>query len=116
METESETGPMIQQTEHPYIVHNAGICGGRAIIKGTRISVQHIAELYKAGDTIEEILQSHPHLQGAAVFDALSYYLDHQAEIEQEIADNRLDSVMKKYRLAVDEQGILRFAGKAPTV
>jgi uncharacterized protein (DUF433 family) len=116
METESETGSMIQQTEHPYIVHNAGICGGRAIIKGTRISVQHIAELYKAGDTIEEILQSHPHIQAAAVFDALSYYLDHQAEIEQEIADNRRGSVMKKYRLAMDEHGGLHYTGKTPTV
>jgi uncharacterized protein (DUF433 family) len=83
MDTESTTDPMIRQTEHPYIVHTTGTRGGRAIIKGTRIAVQQIAELYKAGDTIEEMLQSYPHLQGAAVFDALSYYLDHQAEIEQ---------------------------------
>jgi uncharacterized protein (DUF433 family) len=115
MDTESETGPMIRQTEHPYIVHTMGICGGRAIIKGTRIAVQLIAELYKAGDTVDEILQSYQHVQGAAIFDALSYYLDHQAEIEQEIADNRLDSVMKKYRLAMDEHGVLRFTGKTPT-
>lgn len=115
METEAETVPTIRQTEHPYIVHHAGICGGRAIIKGTRISVRHIAELYKAGDTMEEILQSHPHLNGSAVFDALSYYLDHQAEIEQEIIDNRLDSVTKKYCLEKDAQGVLRFTGKAPT-
>lgn len=115
METELATEPTIQQTEHPYIVHVTGVCGGRPIIKGTRISVRHIAELYKAGDTVEEILQSYPHLQGAAVFDALSYYLDHQAEIEQEITDNRLDAVMKKYRLEMDDQGILCFVGKTPT-
>ncbi|MGE0827193.1 MAG: DUF433 domain-containing protein, partial [Candidatus Binatia bacterium] len=71
METESETASTTQQTEHPYIVRVAGICGGRPIIKGTRISVRHIAERYRAGDTVEEILQGYPHLQGAAVFDAL---------------------------------------------
>lgn len=113
---ESATNSMIRQTEHPYIVHTAGVCGGRAIIKGTRIAVQLIAELYKAGDTLEEILQSYPHLQGAAVFDALSYYLDHQAEIEQEIVENLLDSVMKKYQVAMNEHGVLRFAGQTPTV
>ena len=64
-----------QQTEHPYIVRVPDICGSRPTIKGTRISVQHIATLYKAGDTVEEILQAHPHLQAAAVHDAISYYL-----------------------------------------
>ncbi len=115
MNIESATSPMTQQTEHPYIVHIAGICGGRAVIKGTRIAVQLIAALYKAGDTLEDILQNYPHLQGAAVFDALSYYLDHQAEIEQEITENRLDSVMKHYQLTMDEHGVLRFPGQTPT-
>lgn len=114
METELATESPIQQTEHPYIVQVAGICGGRPIIKGTRIAVRLIAELYKAGDTVEEILQSYAHVQGAAVFDALSYYLDHQIAIEQEISANRLDAVMKKYQLAMDDRGVLGFPGKTP--
>lgn len=54
--------PSKEQTEHPYIVRVEGVCGGRPVVKDTRISVRHIAQLYKAGDTIEEMLQAHPHL------------------------------------------------------
>ena len=107
--------PSMQQTEHPYIVRVAGVCGGRPTIKGTRISVRHIAQLYKAGDTVEEILQAHSHLNVAAVYDAISYYLDHQQEIEKEIAENRLEALMAKDDLEIDERGFLHFTGKAPT-
>ena len=101
----------VQPTEHPYIVRAAGICGGRPTIKGSRISVCHIAQLYKAGDTVEEILQAHPHMQGAAVYDAISFYLDHQQEIEREITENRLETLMKKGGLKIDEHGFIQLNG-----
>jgi uncharacterized protein (DUF433 family) len=113
MTTETVEVPIEQQTEHPHIVQVAGICGGRPTIKGARISVRHIAQLCKAGDTVEEILQAHPHLRAAAVYDAISYYLDHQIEIEQEIADNRIEAVMKKYGAEMDDRGVLHFTEKA---
>jgi uncharacterized protein (DUF433 family) len=100
---------MVRQTEHPYIVRVQGVCGGRPIIKGTRISVRHIAQLYKAGNLVEEIIQAYPHLTAAAVYDAISYYLDHQSEIEQEIIENRLEDLVKKHNLTVDEQGFVHF-------
>lgn len=109
MGIETLQAPGIQQTEHPHIVRVPGICGGRPIIRGTRISVRHIAQLYKAGDTVEEILQAHPHLSAAAVYDAISYYLDHQQEIEQEITENRIEALMAKYDLTMDEKGFLHF-------
>jgi uncharacterized protein (DUF433 family) len=105
----------MEQTEHPYIVRVSGVCGGRPIIKGTRISVRHIAQLYKAGDLVEEIVQAHPHLSAAAVHDAISYYLDHQAEIEQEIAENRLEALVAKHNLILDEQGFVHFTNEALT-
>lgn len=114
MTTETVEAPIEQQTEHPHIVQVAEICGGRPTLQGTRISVRHIAYLYKSGDTVEEILQAHPHLRAAAVYDAISYYLDHQTEIEQEIADNRIEIVMKKYGLEMDDRGMLHFMEKAP--
>jgi uncharacterized protein (DUF433 family) len=110
MTIEGQEVSAVQQTEHPYIVRVAGVCSGRPIIKSTRISVCHIAQLYKAGDTVEEILQAHPHLKTAAVYDAISYYLDHQEEIEQEIAENRLEELMTKYGLERDERGLLHLA------
>lgn len=103
-----------QRTEHPYIVRVKGVCAGRPIIKGTRISVRHIAQLYKSGDAVDEILKAHPHLSAAAVHDAISYYLDHQQEIEKEIAENRLQVVLKKVGAAVDRHGVVRFEGNGP--
>jgi uncharacterized protein (DUF433 family) len=108
-------GPVAQPTEHPHIVQVLGVCGGKPTLKGTRISVQHIACLYKTGDTVEDILQTYPYLPAAAVYDAISYYLDHQAAIEQAIADNRIDAVTKRYNLAMDERGVVSFSKKGPT-
>jgi uncharacterized protein (DUF433 family) len=104
----------VQPTEHPYIVRVAGICGGRPTIKDSRIAVSHIAQLYKVGDTVDEILQAHSHLQAAAVYDAISYYLDHQPEIEQEIRENRLEAVMTKEGMNMDDRGFIHFGGTAP--
>jgi uncharacterized protein (DUF433 family) len=114
MTTKNRRTSAVQETEHPYIVRVEGICGGRPTIKGTRLSVQHIAQMYKAGDTVEEILQAHPHLKAAAVYDAISYYLDHQQEIEQEIAENRLEALRAKYGLEIDAGGFVSFPRDIP--
>jgi hypothetical protein len=53
-------------------------------------------------------------LQAAAVYDAISYYLDHQLTIEQEIAANRLAALMKKAGFKVDQRGSLHFTGNDP--
>jgi uncharacterized protein (DUF433 family) len=52
MTIRTQEAASMQPTEHPYIVRVAGICGGRPTIKRSRISVCHIAQLYKAGDTV----------------------------------------------------------------
>jgi uncharacterized protein (DUF433 family) len=109
MATEPVQIPEIQPTEHPYIVRVPGICGGRPTVRGTRITVQLVAAAFKAGDSVEDILHNHPQLAAAAVYDAISYYLDHQGEIEQEIADNRLEALRAKHDLTTDERGMLHF-------
>ncbi len=101
-----------KSTEHPHIVRVKGVCDGRPIIKGSRISVRDIATLYKGGDTVEEILESYRHLTIAAVHDAISYYHDHQAEIEQEIRDNRIENVLAKHHATMDDRGRIHFARK----
>lgn len=40
-----------------------GICGGKPIIRGKRISVQTILEFLSAGDSKEEILKQYPTLE-----------------------------------------------------
>lgn len=72
-------------TEHPHIVRKPGTCGGLPIIRGSRTTVGHMAFLWRNHETIENILRDHPHVAPSAIFDALSYYLDHKEEIDQEM-------------------------------
>lgn len=96
-----------QATEHPYIVRVRGIASGEPIIRGTRVPVRAIASHYKASETLEEILEAYPHVLPAAVFDAISYYLDHQEEMEAFIDENRPERVMEKHGLMVGAKGQL---------
>jgi uncharacterized protein (DUF433 family) len=102
-------------TEHPHIVRQPGVCGGSPIIRGTRISVRHVAELFKAGESVENILRSFPHLQPSWVHDAISYYLDHKPEIEREIEENQIESVLARTGGVMDEKGIVRFPNGKPS-
>ena len=81
---------MLTVTEHCYIVTNDRILSGEPIIKGTRTPVRAIVELWRLGVVPEEIPNRLPHLSLAQVFDALSYYSDHQDEIQAHIERNRI--------------------------
>jgi uncharacterized protein (DUF433 family) len=94
---------------HPYITCVPGKRGGRAIIRGTGITVALIARLYKAGDTVDEILQGYSYLQPSWVYDAIGYYLDHRDEIEREIQESRVDALTKWHHFMVDERGFAHF-------
>ena len=77
-------------TAHRYIVSSPEILGGEPVIEGTRTPVRAVVELWRGGMLAEEITIDLPHLTLAQVFDALSYYSDHTAEINQHIEVNRL--------------------------
>ena len=81
---------MTTQTEHLYIVRDERILSGEPIIKGTRTPVRAIVENWRMGVRPEEIPQHLPHLTLAQVFDALSYFSDHQEEILAHIERNRI--------------------------
>jgi len=81
---------MTTATEHRYIVNDDQILGGEPIIRGTRTPVRAIVETWRLGVTAEEIPNCLPHLTLAQVFDALSYYSDHQDEINAHIERNRI--------------------------
>lgn len=91
-------------TEHPHIVRVPGVRLGRPIIRGTGMPVWLIAFLHNAGDSVETILRNYPHLQAAWIYDAISYYLDHRSEIDEELSEQR--SVNIEERMA--EQGFQR--------
>ncbi len=81
---------MTTATEHRYITVEKKILGGEPIVKGTRTPVRAVVELWRLGTAPEEIPHHLPHLTLAQVFDALSYYSDHQEEINAYIEQNRI--------------------------
>ena len=93
------------KTPPPYVTRIPDVCGGRTIIHGTRIPVQTIVGYYKLGMSVDEILAGLPHLTAAQVFDALSYYHDHQAEIEADIAAAEPEVLLARYGLRMEPDG-----------
>ncbi len=81
---------MVTITEHRYIASDEKILGGEPIIRNTRTPVRAIVEQWRLGLLPEEIPKHLPHLTLAQVFDALSYYSDHQVEINIYIERNRI--------------------------
>lgn len=59
-----------------YIITDSGILNGKPVIKNTRISVELILEKLAEGETIEQILESHPRLVKEAIMACLSYASD----------------------------------------
>lgn len=78
------------QTESRYVCRNNEILGGEPTITGTRISVRAIVTTWRLGTLPEEIPEQYPQINLAQVFDALSFYLDNQSEINGYIEENRV--------------------------
>ena len=52
---------------------NPEICGGKPVIRGTRIMVRNILGMVAGGYTVERILAAYPDLTGEDVNGALEY-------------------------------------------
>jgi uncharacterized protein (DUF433 family) len=50
-----------------FIVRDPKICGGRPVIKGTRVPLRTVLASLAEGDTVEELLRSFPTLTEEAV-------------------------------------------------
>lgn len=81
---------MQRKTAHRYVVTDDDILNGEPILEGTRTPVRAVVELWRTGSSPEEIPDRLPHLSLSQVFDALSYYSDHQEEIHEPIQQNRI--------------------------
>lgn len=78
-------------SHHPYVTRKKGVCGGRSVVRGTRIPVWSLIQWYKQGMTIENIMREFPQLKPAQVHDAFSYYYDNRKEIEKDITENETE-------------------------
>ncbi len=56
-----------------YIEVNPKIMMGKPVIKGTRITVELILEKLSAGETVENILEAHPHISKEQIHAALAF-------------------------------------------
>jgi uncharacterized protein (DUF433 family) len=71
----------------------------RARIKGKGFKVRILVEFIQAGATPEQLTQDYD-LTLAEIHAALSYYYDHQAEIDSQIADGK--ALMEQHRPETD--------------
>jgi len=55
------------------ITVNAAIFGGKPIIRGHRLAVEHVLGMLAAGDTIEELLKAYAWLEREDVLACLAY-------------------------------------------
>jgi uncharacterized protein (DUF433 family) len=62
---------------HERIESNPHIMFGKPVIRGTRITVEHILRKVAGGKTVEEILQDHPHLKVEDVYAAAAFAADY---------------------------------------
>lgn len=56
-----------------YVVSNPEIMMGKPVIAGTRITVELILEKLSAGESVEQIIKEHPHLNAEAIKAALAF-------------------------------------------
>jgi uncharacterized protein (DUF433 family) len=55
------------------ITVNAAIFGGKPIVRGHRLAVEHVLGMLAAGDTVEELLKAYPWLEREDVLACLAY-------------------------------------------
>ncbi len=59
--------------DEPLIVSDPKVMMGKPVIAGTRVTVELILEKLGSGESIEQVLESHPRLTREAVLAALQF-------------------------------------------
>ena len=87
--------------------------GPRAMIRGTRVAVAHVAGFLDGGFSVEEIVsEALPDVPPAAIYEALAYYYEHQAEIEADWAANEQEAGLAELRQQLLPEQLARFRGQ----
>jgi uncharacterized protein (DUF433 family) len=66
-----------QVPDVPRITHNPQFMGGKACIRGMRVTVSMIPGNLGAGTTIDELLASYPYIEREDVMESLRYEVSH---------------------------------------
>ena len=100
--------------EHPYVERIESRSGMRAVIRSTRVGVDVIVGYWQAGYAPEEIAtEILPHLTLAQVYDALSYFHDHTAEIKESLSAHTVEAWQERLKKRLGEPAYARLTGEA---
>jgi uncharacterized protein (DUF433 family) len=103
------------EPQHAYVEVVEKPTGAQAMLKGTRIPVSIIIGYLRAGETPESLVQQIlPHLTLAQIYDALSYYHDHQDDIEQELREHTEEYGRAYLQEHLGEAGYQQVTGRRP--
>lgn len=69
----------------PRITHDPAVMGGKACIRGLRVTVATIVGLLASGESRERILEAYPYLEPADLDEALAYAAWRLEEREEEL-------------------------------
>ncbi len=77
------------RVDHPYVSQHPDLASGSPVVAGTKFPVRSVVQyVLKQGMAPEELVREFPQLSLPAVYDALSYYYDHQPELDREMENN----------------------------
>jgi uncharacterized protein (DUF433 family) len=74
-----------------WVQKTLGVCGGRACIRNTRITVWGLVNSRRLGLTDLQILENIGDLTPEDLHVAWDYYREHPAEIDEDIRENEAD-------------------------
>jgi uncharacterized protein (DUF433 family) len=77
-------------------------------IRGSRVTLDTVAEAFDQGATAEEIVQQYPTLQLADVYAVIAYYLGHRTEVGEYRArrERQADDVRRRVEAQQPPDGI----------
>jgi uncharacterized protein (DUF433 family) len=78
-------------TKKSWVQKTAGVCGGRACIRNTRITVWGLVNSRRLGASDDQIMTNVVGLTPDDLTAAWDYSREHAAEIDQDIRDNEAD-------------------------
>ena len=79
------------KTISSWVQKTPGVCGGRACVRNTRITVWGLVNSRRLGLADEQILVNIVGLTPEDLQAAWDYYQEHPAEIDEDIRDNEAD-------------------------
>lgn len=110
----AEAAIRLQFGNTPHIEQRDTRSGPRAVIRGTRVAVHHVAAFLKAGLAVEEIVsEALPDIPPAAIYEAVAYYYDHQSEIEAEWDANTPEASLADLQRQLSPEQFARLTGQA---